>query len=366
MADPRLQKLAKVLVNYSLALQPGETFSLKGPAIAAPLIKEIYREAIRAGAHVTPSITLDGMEEIFFKESGEEQIQYISPVAEFQINHFDAQFTIIADENTRALSHIDPQKMAAHSAAQAGIAKRFMERSATNDLRWSLTLYPTQAHAMDAGMSLSEYEDFVFNAGLLDQDDPVAAWKKVQADQQHIVDYLDQHDEIHIVAPGTDLTYRVAGRKWINCAGDKNFPDGEVFTGPIENSVNGYVSFTYPAVYNGNEVENVRLVFKDGKVVESSAGRGKDFLDAMLNMDAGSRYLGEVAFGLNYNVQRFTKEILFDEKIGGTMHMALGAGYPETGSTNESGLHWDMVCDLHEGKVFADGELCYENGKFII
>ncbi|GHO85551.1 aminopeptidase [Dictyobacter formicarum] len=366
MADPRLQKLAKVLVNYSLALQPGETFFLKGPAIAAPLIKEIYREAIRAGAHVTPSITLDGMEEIFFTESNGEQLRYISPVVDFHINHFDAQFTIIADENTKALSNVNPQKMATHSAAQAGISRRFMERSATNDLRWSLTLYPTQAHAMDAGMSLSEYEEFVFNAGLLDQDDPVAAWKKVQVEQQHIADYLEQHDEIHIVAPGTDLTYRVAGRKWINCAGDKNFPDGEVFTGPIENSVNGHISFTYPAVYNGNEVENVRLVFKDGKVVESSAGRGEEFLNAMLNMDAGSRYLGEVAFGLNYNVQRFTKEILFDEKIGGTMHMALGAGYPETGSTNESGLHWDMVCDLHEGKVYADGELCYENGKFII
>ncbi|GCE26454.1 aminopeptidase [Dictyobacter alpinus] len=366
MADPRLQKLAKVLVNYSLAIQPGERFILKGPAIAAPLIKEIYREALRAGAHVSTLISIEGMNEIFFNEASEEQLQYVSPFNEFQINHYDTQLIIIADENTRALSNTDPQKQALHSAAQANISKRFIERAASNELRWSLTLYPTQAHAMDAGMSLSDYENFVFDAGLLDQDDPVAAWKKVQEEQQHIADYLDKHNEIHIVAPGTDLTYRVGGRKWINCAGDKNFPDGEVFTGPIEDSANGYVNFSYPAVYNGNEVENVRLVFKDGKVVESSADRGEDFLNAMLDMDAGSRFLGEVAFGLNYNVKRFTKEILFDEKIGGTMHMALGAGFPETGSSNESGLHWDMVCDLHEGKVFADGELCYENGKFII
>jgi len=215
-------------------------------------------------------------------------------------------------------------------------------------------------------MSLSDYEDFVYGAGLLDQSDPAAACSRIDEEQQRIATYLEQHDEIHIVAPGTDLTYHVRGRKWVSCAGTVNFPDGEVFTGPIEDSVNGTVRFTYPAVYNGNEVEDVRLTFKDGKVIEATASRGLDFLNAMLDMDEGSRFLGEVAFGLNYNVKQFTKDILFDEKIGGTMHMALGESYPETGGKNESGLHWDMVCDLHEGKVYADGQLCYENGKFVI
>ena len=184
--------------------------------------------------------------------------------------------------------------------------------------------------------------------------------------QQHIVDYLSKHNEIHIVTPDTDITYHVGGRSWISACGNSNFPDGEVFTGPIEESVNGTVRFTYPAVFNGQEVEDVRLTFRDGKVVESNAGRNVKFLNDMLDMDAGSRYLGEVAFGLNYGIQHFSKNILFDEKIGGTMHMALGASYPETGGKNVSGLHWDIVCDLRQGKVYADGELCYENGKFII
>jgi aminopeptidase len=227
-------------------------------------------------------------------------------------------------------------------------------------------MFPTQAHAQDAGMSLSDYEDFVFGAGMLDQEDPVAAWRKVYEEQQRVVDFLGQRNEIHIIAPDTDITYRAGGRKWINCAGTENFPDGEVFTSPIEDSVNGKVRFTYPAIYLGNEVEDVRLIFRDGNVVESSASRGLDFLNAMLDTDAGARFLGEAAFGLNYNITGFTGGTLFDEKIGGTMHLALGASLPETGGKNESGLHWDMVCDLREGKVYADGQLCYEHGKFII
>ncbi len=215
-------------------------------------------------------------------------------------------------------------------------------------------------------MSLADYEDFVYGAGLLDQADPAAGWLKVRAEQQRIADFLSQHDEIHIVSKDTDLTYRVGGRHWINCAGTENFPDGEVFSGPVENSVQGKVCFSYPAVYGGNEVEDVRLTFRDGKVVDSSAGRGVDFLNSMLDTDEGARYVGEVAFGTNYNIQRFSKNTLFDEKIGGTMHMALGASLPESGGVNKSGLHWDMVCDLHEGKVYADGQLCYENGKFLI
>ncbi len=215
-------------------------------------------------------------------------------------------------------------------------------------------------------MSLSDYEDFVYGAGKLDLDDPVTAWQAVRAEQQRIADFLEQHDEIHIVAPGTDITYRVGGRKWINCAGTENFPDGEVFSGPIEDSVNGTVLFSYPAVYDGNEVEDVRLTFRAGRVIEARAGRGLDFLNAMLDSDAGARTLGEAAFGLNYDIQRFSKETLFDEKIGGTMHMALGASLPESGGVNESGLHWDMVCDLREGKVYADGQLCYDAGRFIV
>jgi aminopeptidase len=366
MADPRHRKLAHVLIHYSLDIKPGDKLIITGSEITAPLLREVYREAIRAGAYVTYDIILDGLREIELRESNDEQLTHVSELDKFETEYFDAELTIWSEQNTRAMSHIDPERIARRRESHAALTKRSLERMGNGSLRWCGTIYPTNAYAQDAKMSLSDYEDFVFGAGLLDLEDPVAAWRKVHAEQQRVADFLAQHDEIHIVAPGTDITYRVGGRRWVNCAGTENFPDGEVFTGPIENSVNGVVRFSYPAVYEGNEVEEVRLTFRDGKVVETEAGRGLDFLNAMLDTDAGARYLGEVAFGLNYNVKEFTGETLFDEKIGGTMHMALGASFPETGAVNESGIHWDMVCDLREGRVYADGLLCYEHGKFLL
>ena len=366
MADPRHQKLAQVLVHYSFKLKPGDKFLIEGHAIAAPLIKEVYREAVRAGAHVETEIGLPDLREIFYQEANDDQLGFISDLHKFAGDYFDATLSIWAEENTKAMSGIDPKRMALRHAAHQPLTKHFLERIGSGALRWCGTMFPTPAHAQDAGMSLSDFENFVYGAGLLNDDDPVAGWLKVRAEQQRVIDLLSQHDEIHIVAPGTDITYRTEGRTWINCAGTENFPDGEVFTGPVENSVNGTVRFTYPAIYDGNEVEDVRLTFRDGKVIESKAGKGLDFLNAMLDMDAGSRTLGEAAFGLNYNIQRFVKDTLFDEKIGGTMHMALGASLPESGGVNESGLHWDMVCDLREGQVYADGQLCYEKGRFMV
>lgn len=366
MADPRHQKLAQVLIHYSLAIKPGDKLRISGPADAAPLIREAYREAIQAGAIVTPRITLDGLREILMKNASNEQLTHVSALDWAETDYFDASLYIMADQNTRGLSSIDPARLATFGSSRRELNKRLDTREVAGEYRWCLTLFPTQAYAQDANMSLTDYENFVYEAGLLNEDDPVAGWQRTRAEQQRICDYLERHDEIHIVTPDTDIRYRVGGRKWENCDGRVNFPDGEVFSAPIENSVNGYVRFSYPALYAGNEVEDVRLVFEDGKVVEASASKGLDFLNAMLDMDAGSRYLGEVAFGTNYGIQRFTRELLFDEKIGGTMHMALGQAYGTVGGVNESGLHWDMVCNLREGKVYADGELCYENGQFVI
>ncbi len=366
MPDPRHEKLAKVLVHYSLALKPGDRLVIQGSDIAAPLIREIYREAVRAGAYVRPNIQLEGLREIFMSEANDDQLTYLSEVDKAEIEHITALLGIFSTQNTKAMSGIDPKRLAMAGKARAPLNQRFDERDAAGELRWCATLYPTAAFAQEAGMSLSDYEDFVFHAGMLDQDDPVTAWRNVGQEQQKVIDFLSKHDEIHVVAPGTDITYRAGGRTWLNAEGRTNFPDGEVFTAPIEDSVNGTVSFSYPAIYMANEVENVQLTFEHGKVVEAKASRGLDFLNAMLDMDSGSRTLGEAAFGLNYNIPRFTKHMLFDEKLGGTMHMALGAAYGESGGTNKSGLHWDMLCDLHEGKVYADGELCYEAGKFTI
>jgi aminopeptidase len=366
VADPRHEKLAQVLVRYSLDLQPGQRFGITAGPPALPLVQAVYREALRAGAHPEVRIVSEDFNEIRLREGSEDQLRYVSEITRHEMEYFDATLSILSSENTKRLSGIDPRRMALVQEARATLTARFMERAANNELRWCATLFPTQAHAQDAGMSLSAYEDFVFGAGLLDHDDPATEWRKINDEQQRIADFLGQHDEIHIVAPGTDLTYRVGGRTWINASGLYNFPDGEVFTGPIEDSANGTVRFTYPAVYFANEVEDVRLTFENGKVVTAEATRGLDFLHSMLDMDSGARFLGEVAFGLNYGITQFTRNTLFDEKIGGTMHMALGKSYPETGGVNTSGLHWDMVSDLREGKVYVDGTLCYEGGRFII
>ncbi|HLZ55846.1 MAG TPA: aminopeptidase [Ktedonosporobacter sp.] len=366
MPDPRHVQLAKVLVHYSLNLKAGDRVLVQSPDLAAPLVREVYREAVRVGAHIATDIRLDGLSEIFLREASDEQLEYVSDLEKAKVDFYTARLAIWADTNTQALSNVDPKKMARRQAAQRELFKRMLAKDASGESRWCGTLFPTQAHAQDAGMSLTDYEDFVYGAGLLNETDPIAAWRKVNAEQQKIADFLELHDEIHIVAPDTNIRYHAAGRKWISCAGTANFPDGEVFTGPIEDSVNGTVSFSYPGLYGGNMVEGIRLTFRDGKVVDASATRNEEFLFAMLDMDAGSRTLGEAAFGLNYNIQQFSKNTLFDEKIGGTMHMALGASIPESGGTNESGLHWDIVNSLREGKVYADGKLCYEGGKFLL
>ena len=366
MLDPRVAKMADVLINYSLEIKQGDKLQIMGPTAAAPLIRECVRAALRAGGHPVVQASIPGVDEIMFAEASDDQLRFVPQSLADDVEYFDARLGIRAAENTRSLSGVAPARISLRQTALGHIGRRVMQRGATNELRWCGTLFPTDAHAQDADMSLADYENFVFGSCLLDQDDPAEGWRQVRNEQQHIVDYLMAHDTIHIVAPGTDITYRVGGRTWVNSDGKRNFPSGEVFTGPIEDSVEGEVRFTYPAIYNGREVEDVRLRFEAGKVVEAHAARGEEFLRTMLETDTGARYLGEVAFGLNYGIQRFTRNILFDEKIGGTMHMALGRAYPQTGGKNDSAIHWDLICDLREGEVHADGELCYRQGKFVI
>jgi aminopeptidase len=366
MADPRTVKMAEVLVHYSLEVKPGDHFVINAKTVAEPLIREVYRAGLRTGAHVTPYLSFDDFGAIRIRESNDAQLTHISKTERVLLDETTKSLHILGDQNSKNMSGANSEKMAKSSRARAELSHQMMERAAAGDLKWCVTLFPTQAQAQDAGMSLADYEDFVYCACLLDQDDPVQGWQRVAQSQQKIADRLKAYDEIHITAPGTDLTYRVGGRHWVSANGKTNFPDGEVFTGPIENSVNGTVQFTYPAIFRGTAVEGIQLTFQEGKVVKATAQRGQDFLDKMLETDDGARYVGEVAFGLNYGIQRFTHQILFDEKIGGTMHMALGAAYPETGGVNKSGLHWDMICDLHAGSVHADGKLIYQYGRFLL
>ena len=226
-------------------------------------------------------------------------------------------------------------------------------------------MYPTLAYAQDADMSLREYEAFVYGACHVGgDDDPVAYWKQMQAEQQRLVDYLKGKEVLQVRSKNCDLTLSIKGRTWLNACGTHNMPDGEIYTGPVENSVNGWVRFTYPGVYGGREVDGVEVGFDNGRAVRISGRKNEEFLLQTLDTDAGSRFLGEFAIGTNFGVSKYTKSILFDEKIGGTMHMAFGAGYPETGSQNKSAVHWDMVCDMRQGEITVDGKVFYKNGEF--
>jgi aminopeptidase len=290
----------------------------------------------------------------------------VSPISRFEVEHIDASLSIISPENTRNMTNIDPKKQVISSVAHQQIQRIFLDRAAKKELRWCVTQYPTQASAQDAEMSLTEYEDFIFNAAHVDAKNPIKYWRTIYKEQEKIRKLLSIKKNIHVLARETDLCVSVAGRKWINCSGKENFPDGEVFTGPIENSAEGYISFSFPGSHGGREVNDIQLSFKKGVVVKATASKGEKFLSSMLAMDSGARRIGEFAFGTNYGVKMYTKNTLFDEKIGGTIHLAMGSGYPETGSKNKSSLHWDMMCDLRKnGEVYADNELIYKNGRFL-
>lgn len=366
MYDARLAKLAHVLVNYSAKVRPGHLVRLSSPCIATPLVAALTREVLLAGGHPTLRLSFDEYDEVLLAHATDEQLRFVNPVAVHEVEKIDAHIGVWADENTKNLSRVDPKRLSISQAARKPIFNRFMARAAEGKLRWVGTQYPTHAHAQDAEMSLTEYADFVFKAGLLDQPDPIAAWEKVSATQQRLVDWLNGKKDYRVVAAnGTDLRMSVAGRTWINCDGHENFPDGEVFTGPVLDSVEGKVRFSFPAVHLGREVTDVELIFRNGRVVDATASKGQDFLYQMLDMDGGSRLLGECAIGTNFGIKHYTRNTLFDEKIGGTVHFALGAGYPETGNANESGLHWDMVVDLRAGGyVEVDGEKINVDGAF--
>src|SRR2546428_8698531 len=346
MLDPRIEKLASVLVHYSLQIRRNDLFRIAGPSLATPLIRAAYTEALAAGAHPYVRVSLEGLEEIFYRKAADEQLRFVSELDRAEVEQVDATLAIGGRWNTRDLTGVQPQRLASRREAVSGLQRRFLERAAKDELRWCGTQYPTHAEAQDAEMSLVEYEDFVFTAGLLQESDPVAAWGRVRAEQARIAAFLGRCSTMSFRGPDVDLTVSVAGRTWINAAGEKNFPAGQGFTGPVEDSASGRGRFSFPAIFQGREVDGVELTFERGKVIQARAAKGEDFLHAMLDTDAGARYLGELAFGLNYRIPKFTRNILFDEKIGGTMHMALGIGYPETGSKNTSRLPRGMICDL--------------------
>ena len=364
--DPRVEKMAGVMVNYSVAIRPGDLVMIHPyDPLASPLALAVYKHVLQAGGNAVFRMAPSGASEIFYRYASDEQLDFTDPSFLWLMENIDVRIAINAPANTRALTNVDPKRLSRSGRAQEPISQTFFRRQATGELRWVLTQYPTQAAAQDAEMSLTEYEEFVYGAVLVNPDDPVAYWREKSAGQQRLVDWLKGKDRVEVRGENVDLTLSIRDRVFINADGKKNLPDGEIFTGPVEDSVNGWVRFTYPAIHNNREVVGVELTFEQGKVVRATAEKGEDYLNAILDTDPGARYLGEFAIGTNEAIQRFTRNILFDEKIGGTIHMAVGAGYPDTGSKNKSAIHWDMICDMRSGgEILVDGELFYRDGQF--
>jgi aminopeptidase len=367
MTDPRLKRMARVLTEYALGLKPGDLFLIQSSDLAAPLIREVFYEALLAGAHPYVKVTPEGIAEILYKNASEEQLQFVSDVQQLEVEKINAALTILGSHNSRSLAGVDPQRVALQKQAGLPLTKRILERIGAGDLRWCTTSFPTQAAAQDAGMSLSDYEEFLFSACGLDQDDPLVHWRNLAQNQERWIEFLSGIKTLRITAADTDLTFSVEGRGWVNAAGQENFPDGEIFTAPLEDSMEGHIRFSFPVVNQGREAEEVRLVFEKGQVVKAQAVRGMDLVKAMLQADEGAAFVGKFAFGTNAGLHRFTRNPLFDLKMGGTIHLGLGASSPGTGGQNQSAYHWDMICDLRPGgEIAADGEVFYRDGKFLI
>jgi aminopeptidase len=356
-----------VLVGYSTEVGRGDVCVIDGEATAEPLVAAIYEEALKAGGHPIVNLSLDGQSASYYRLASDEQLEWISPLAEWEAENADVHISVMASSNVRELSQVSPERQTRRRRATEPLMHRALERAAEGAYRWAVTLYPTHAYASEAEMSLADYEDFYFQACLAGEPDPVEAWRRQSEEVERLRDWIQDREAVRIEGPGTDLTLGIAGRTFVAADGRHNMPDGEFFTGPVEDSTEGEIAFHLPSSYAGREVSGVRFRFEGGRIVDASAERGEELLIQMLDTDEGARRLGELGIGTNYGITRGTKQILLDEKIGGTVHLAVGRSYPETGGVNESAIHWDMICDLRRGgRITVDGERLQEDGRFVV
>ncbi len=360
-----LKKYADLLVNYCVELQPNEKVLIKSTTLAEPLVREVYRSALMAGGSPIVDMEFESQQRIFLEHAEGSQLEFVSPLYKTAMQEYDAYIYIRAPYNLAELANTSREKNKVINRALAPYRKIYSERTANRSMKRNLCQYPTHASAQNAGMSLEEYQDFIFNACNLYADDPRAEWLKVRAYQQKIVDILNNRTKVQYKGDGIDITFSTKDRIWINSDGQTNMPSGEVYTCPVEDSVNGVIHFTYPTVRLGQEIEGITLWVENGEIQKWEAKRGKHLLDTVFEIP-GARRFGEAAIGTNTNINRFTKNILFDEKIGGTIHMAIGQSYLQTGGKNQSSIHWDMIADMmNGGEIYADDELIYQNGKFL-
>jgi aminopeptidase len=365
LVDPRVERLANILVDHSAQIKPGDRVAIEATTAAEPLVRALYAAILERGGLPYPLLDLTDQDEILFTVAKDEQLDVTPPFRKLAYDQFESRIRIHSATNPRALSGVDPARQRRRQKSLAPIMEAQMRRGADRSFKWVTTLFPTEGFAAEAGMSIRNFENFVYRACHADEADPIAFWKKVETNQRMIIDRIEDHDQVILRGPNVDLTLSIKGRKFLNGAGVNNMPDGEIYTGPVEDSVNGWVRFSYPAIYNSVMVEGVELTFSNGRVAKAKADKNQPFLLEMCESDPGARYLGEFAIGTNYEIDHFSRNILFDEKLGGTFHMALGSGYPETGSKNKSMIHWDMICGMKEdSEIVVDGEVIYKNGKF--
>lgn len=381
ITDLHLERWAEVLVHHATNIQKGNVVRITAAPAATPLLEAVYRKVLAAGGNPVVNCRPEFLGEAFYELASEEQLDWTNPLVLAETELADATINLAASTNLRTLDRFDPKKMQRAAKANRASRELFFQRAAVADdpgidstlspLLWSTTLFPTNAYAQDAGMSLREYNEFVIRACQLNQEDPVAFWQRLDAWQTLLAEKLMTGEELHFQTPaGTDLKVDVSGMRWLSSPGRKNFPDGEVYSGPnlTSNSggAQGVVFFDKRCVYQGHAVRNARIVMENGRATEVQAEEGEDFLISMLDQDEGARRIGEVAFGTNRAIDRPTGQILFDEKMGGSFHLAFGAGYPETGNTNKSALHWDLIAGLGKGsKVTLDGEPFCIDGTFV-
>lgn len=350
-----IRRWAELLTDYCLQMQAGETVIISGEMAAESLVTETAKAVIRKGGVPIVRLEIPGLSEYLIEHGTSDQITAVPASSYAEAGSIDSRIRILAETN--ADRAVDPARQALFDKSREPL-RRLMSRK-----KWVLTQFPTATYARLAGMTLEEYEAFVSSAMFLDQADPVAAWQELGRKQSRIIDLLKNASKIRLVGAGTDLTFNVGGRKWINSDGRRNMPSGEIFTGPIEDSANGKLTCLQPVLRDGRLLEGISLSFENGKVVEATAKSGQEYLQAMIAMDEGASFVGELGIGLNDGIDRFSGSILYDEKIGGTTHVALGSSYPETGGTNRSALHWDFIIDMRSGgSILVDDKPLCQNG----
>lgn len=366
--------MARILTDYASPVQPGDYVTIVANwQTAAPLTEALVEAVLTRGgipnvqAAALVSADYSPYFEHYLTLATDEQLDVMDSTIMHWVEKSDALFFVKAPANPQALSALDPARLARFRQSHRALSERYLQRYAEGTLHWTVVGWPTMGAAQAAEMGLEAYSRFVARACGLDQPDPVAYWQQMREQQEHLVDYLSDKTHAEIKGPGIDLAFDFPARPWISCHGELNFPDGEIFTSPVEDSVTGTVAFNFPSIYQGYRVEGVELRFENGVAIEARAAKGEEFLLSQLDMDEGARRLGEFAIGTNKGVQEVTGSILFDEKIGGSIHMALGRSYEESKGVNQSVIHWDMVHDMKDdGTIIIDDELFYKAGEFLV